>query len=161
MTLYGHLGGGEPGGPYFDDLVLGQVFDWAPSMTLTPGVAAVHQQIVGEHIHADAEPLVHVGQFRLCVKDALRGLREAKQRRHQTERNRHHHKKFRERESVVVTAQQTRRDAYHPREGHGAVPVLSVLRVTTRTISCGPVSPGTAPAPARPPDSDMSPTPRR
>lgn len=57
MTLYGHIGGGEPGGPYFDDLVLGQVFDWAPSMTLTPGVAAAHQQIVGDRLRMalDAE----------------------------------------------------------------------------------------------------------
>ena len=31
------------GGPYFDHLHVGQVFDTAPSMTLTPGVAAVHQ----------------------------------------------------------------------------------------------------------------------
>lgn len=35
------------GGPYFDDLVVGQVFDGAPSMTLTAGVAAVHQGILG------------------------------------------------------------------------------------------------------------------
>ena len=57
MTLYGHIGGGEPGGPYFDDLVLGQVFDWAPSMTLTPGVAAAHQAIVGDRLRLalDAE----------------------------------------------------------------------------------------------------------
>ena len=32
------------GGPYFDDLVVGQVFDWAPSMTLTAGAAAVHRR---------------------------------------------------------------------------------------------------------------------
>lgn len=50
MTLYGHLGGGEPGGPFFDDLVRGQVFDLAPSMTLTAGVAAAHQQIVGDRL---------------------------------------------------------------------------------------------------------------
>ena len=40
----------DPGGPHFDDLVVGQVFDWAPSMTLTPGVAAVHQSIVGDRM---------------------------------------------------------------------------------------------------------------
>lgn len=50
MTLYGHIGGGESGGPYFDDLVVGQVFDWAPSMTLTAGAAASHQAIVGDRL---------------------------------------------------------------------------------------------------------------
>jgi acyl dehydratase len=34
-------------GPYFEDLSLGQSFDEAPSMTLTDGLAAVHQSIVG------------------------------------------------------------------------------------------------------------------
>ncbi|HEX2213678.1 MAG TPA: acyl dehydratase, partial [Mycobacterium sp.] len=29
-------------GPYFEDLHIGQVFDSAPSMTLTSGVAAAH-----------------------------------------------------------------------------------------------------------------------
>ena len=38
------------GGPYFDDLVVGQVFDAAPAMTLTPGIAAVHQAIVGDRL---------------------------------------------------------------------------------------------------------------
>ena len=37
-------------GPYFDDLQVGQVFDTAPSMTLTPGAAAVHQSIVGDRL---------------------------------------------------------------------------------------------------------------
>ncbi|KAA0111215.1 MaoC family dehydratase [Mycolicibacterium sp. P1-5] len=50
MTLYGHIGGGEAGGPYFDDLVIGQVFDWAPSMTLTSGAAASHQAILGDRL---------------------------------------------------------------------------------------------------------------
>ncbi len=50
MTLYGHIGGGEAGGPYFDDLVVGQVFDWAPSMTLTSGAAATHQAILGDRM---------------------------------------------------------------------------------------------------------------
>lgn len=44
MTLYGHASGG----PYFDDLSHGQVFDSAPSMTLTVGTAAVHQSILGD-----------------------------------------------------------------------------------------------------------------
>lgn len=37
-------------GPYFDQLRVGQVFDAAPSMTLTAGVAAVHQSIVGDRL---------------------------------------------------------------------------------------------------------------
>jgi acyl dehydratase len=38
------------GGPYFDELHLGQVFDSAPSMTLTAGVAAAHQAILGDRL---------------------------------------------------------------------------------------------------------------
>jgi acyl dehydratase len=37
-------------GPYFDELEVGQVFDSAPSMTLTAGAAAVHQSIVGDRL---------------------------------------------------------------------------------------------------------------
>ena len=37
-------------GPYFDELQVGQVFDTAPSMTLTAGAAAVHQSIVGDRL---------------------------------------------------------------------------------------------------------------
>ena len=44
VTLYGHVGSSPPGGPYFDDLVIGQVFDRAPSMTLTAGIAAAKKQ---------------------------------------------------------------------------------------------------------------------
>ena len=39
-----------PGGPYFDDLHVGRVFADAPSMTLTPGAAAVHQSILGDRL---------------------------------------------------------------------------------------------------------------
>jgi acyl dehydratase len=51
--LYGH----ETGGPYFDDLEVGQVFDAAPSLTLTTGAAAVHQSILGDPLRLalDAE----------------------------------------------------------------------------------------------------------
>ncbi|MBY0286551.1 MAG: MaoC family dehydratase [Mycobacteriaceae bacterium] len=44
-------------GPYFDDLAVGQVFDDAPSMTLTAGAAAVHQSIIGDRLRLalDAE----------------------------------------------------------------------------------------------------------
>ncbi len=38
------------GGPYFDDLSIGQVFDWAPAMTLSSGLAAAHQGIVGDRL---------------------------------------------------------------------------------------------------------------
>ncbi len=38
------------GGPYFDDLAVGQVFDWAPSVTLSPGLAAAHQTIIGNRL---------------------------------------------------------------------------------------------------------------
>jgi acyl dehydratase len=38
------------GGPYFDQLRVGQVFDAAPSMTLTAGVAASHQAILGDRL---------------------------------------------------------------------------------------------------------------
>lgn len=38
------------GGPYFNDLSVGQVFDWAPTMTLSAGLAAAHQAIVGDRL---------------------------------------------------------------------------------------------------------------
>ncbi len=38
------------GGPYFEDLAVGQVFEGAPSLTLTPGMAAVHQAIIGDRL---------------------------------------------------------------------------------------------------------------
>ncbi|WP_200828411.1 MaoC family dehydratase [Mycobacterium sp. 3519A] len=37
-------------GPYFDDLEVGQVFDSAPSMTLSEGAAGVHQAIIGDRL---------------------------------------------------------------------------------------------------------------
>ncbi|GFM16159.1 MULTISPECIES: MaoC family dehydratase [Mycobacteriaceae] len=53
VTLDGQI----PGGPFFDDLSVGQVFDAAPSMTLTAGVAATHQAILGDRLRLalDAE----------------------------------------------------------------------------------------------------------
>lgn len=60
-------------GPYFDELHTGQVFAGAPAMTLTPGLAAVHQSILGDRLRLplDAElsaavtglpaPLAHPG----------------------------------------------------------------------------------------------------
>lgn len=47
MTLYGQI---SPGGPFFGDLSVGQVFDWAPAMTLTSGAAATHQAILGDRM---------------------------------------------------------------------------------------------------------------
>lgn len=35
------------GGPYFDELTVGQVFDTAPTVTFTDGMAAVHQAVLG------------------------------------------------------------------------------------------------------------------
>jgi acyl dehydratase len=40
----------DTGGPFFDDLEVGQVFETAPAMTLTSGVAAVHQSILGDRL---------------------------------------------------------------------------------------------------------------
>ncbi|MFB9831411.1 MaoC family dehydratase [Actinoallomurus acaciae] len=37
-------------GPYFDELRVGQVFDAAPSVTLTDGGAAIHRAIVGDRL---------------------------------------------------------------------------------------------------------------
>jgi acyl dehydratase len=49
VSLYGHLQRNQAG-PYFDELGRGQVFDGAPSMTLTAGAAAVHQAILGDRM---------------------------------------------------------------------------------------------------------------
>src|ERR1700748_3513111 len=49
VTTNGYAGIRE-GGPYFDDLAVGQVFDWAPTATLTSGMAAAHQAIVGDRM---------------------------------------------------------------------------------------------------------------
>ncbi|MFS0898271.1 MaoC family dehydratase [Mycolicibacterium litorale] len=69
MTLYGHISGG----PHFDDLAVGQVFDSAPTMTLSAGAAAVHQSILGDRLRlaldgelaaavtGAAAPLAHPG----------------------------------------------------------------------------------------------------
>ena len=54
VTRHGDTGSG---GPHFDDLAVGQVFDSAPSMTITTGIAAAHQAIVGDRLRLalDAE----------------------------------------------------------------------------------------------------------
>lgn len=38
------------GGPWFEDLEHGQVFDDAPGLTITPGHAALHQALVGDRL---------------------------------------------------------------------------------------------------------------
>ena len=43
-------------GPYFDQVHTGQVFAGAPSMTLTPGLAAVHQSILGDRLRLPWTP---------------------------------------------------------------------------------------------------------
>lgn len=40
----------DVGGPWFDDLAVGQRFDTAPSVTFTDGLAAVHQAILGDRL---------------------------------------------------------------------------------------------------------------
>ncbi len=56
----GHLdyAGQREGGPYFDDLSIGQVFDWAPAVTLSPGLAAVHQSILGDRLRLAADAVL-------------------------------------------------------------------------------------------------------
>jgi acyl dehydratase len=53
----------KAGGPFFEDLERGQVFRDAPAVTLTSGMAAVHQAIVGDRLrialdHTD-RPVAH------------------------------------------------------------------------------------------------------
>lgn len=43
-------------GPYFEELEVGQVFEGAPSVTLSDGLAAVHQSVVGDRLRL---PLDH------------------------------------------------------------------------------------------------------
>lgn len=38
------------GGPYFDELTVGQTFDDAPSVTITTGMTALHQAILGDRL---------------------------------------------------------------------------------------------------------------
>ena len=54
--MNGHIAA-DPGGPHFDDLSVGQIFDSAPSMTITAGIAVAHQAITGDRLRLalDAE----------------------------------------------------------------------------------------------------------
>lgn len=59
------------GGPYFDELTVGQVFDSAPAVTLTDGLAAAHQAILGDRLRLSLDrhlsvavtggPVAHAG----------------------------------------------------------------------------------------------------
>ena len=49
MTVHGPIDA-ESGGPHFDDLSIGQIFEGSPSMTITGGIAASHQAIVGDRL---------------------------------------------------------------------------------------------------------------
>ena len=53
----------DVGGPFFDDLEVGQVFDAAPGCTLTDGRAAQHQAIVGDRwrLALDSDLAMRVG----------------------------------------------------------------------------------------------------
>ena len=44
----------EVGGPFFDDLQVGQIVEDAPSLTLTDGLAAQHRAIVGDRLRLAA-----------------------------------------------------------------------------------------------------------
>jgi acyl dehydratase len=80
-------------GPFFEDLMLGQVFDTTPSATLTTGHAAAHQAIVGDRPRlplderlaeavADEAPLAHpalvwdlaIGQSTLATRHVRANL---------------------------------------------------------------------------------------
>ena len=54
MSSYPPVGGGDPvrptGGPYFEELRVGDLFDGAPGLTLTEGHAALHAAIVGDRM---------------------------------------------------------------------------------------------------------------
>lgn len=47
MTAVAHH---EVSGPYFEDLTIGRVFDEAPAVTITDGIAAAHHAIAGDHL---------------------------------------------------------------------------------------------------------------
>lgn len=49
--------GSRPGGPYFEDLAVGQQIVGAPALTVTPGLVTAHQMITGERFRLalDAE----------------------------------------------------------------------------------------------------------
>jgi acyl dehydratase len=60
-------------GPYFDELAIGQEFAGAPGLTLTPGLAAAHQAIIGDRLALalDAERCREVTGGGLIASPAL------------------------------------------------------------------------------------------
>ena len=61
-------------GPYFDELQNGQVFAVAPAMTLTPGLAAVHQTILGDRLRLPLDAELSAAVTRLPAPLAHPGL---------------------------------------------------------------------------------------
>jgi acyl dehydratase len=61
-------------GPYFDQVHTGQVFTGAPSMTLTPGLAAVHQSILGDRLRLPLDAELSAAVTRLPAPLAHPGL---------------------------------------------------------------------------------------
>jgi acyl dehydratase len=62
------------GGPYFDELQTGQVFAGAPAMTLTPGLAAAHQSILGDRLRLPLDAELSAAVTRLTAPLAHPGL---------------------------------------------------------------------------------------
>jgi acyl dehydratase len=50
MSSVGGAGDLTARGPFFEELEIGQVFDHAPAVTLTSGLAAAHQSIIGDRL---------------------------------------------------------------------------------------------------------------
>jgi acyl dehydratase len=61
-------------GPYFEELQPGQVFAGAPAMTLTPGLAAVHQSILGDRLRLPLDAELSAAVTRLGAPLAHPGL---------------------------------------------------------------------------------------
>jgi acyl dehydratase len=61
-------------GPYFDDLRTGQVFAAAPAMTLTPGLAAAHQSILGDRLRLPLDTELSAAVTKLTAPLAHPGL---------------------------------------------------------------------------------------
>ncbi|WP_293002365.1 MaoC family dehydratase [Mycobacterium sp.] len=58
-----------PEGPFFDELHVGRVFDTAPAMTLSSGVAATHQAILGDRLRLPLD--AHLSNAVLGATSAL------------------------------------------------------------------------------------------
>lgn len=59
-------------GPYFEELSVGQIFDSAPAVTLTSGLAAAHQALVGSRLRLPlSEPLARAVAGRAPLADPV------------------------------------------------------------------------------------------